>query len=382
MTGAASNMMRTGMLTGPATAAARGKGALLLLALAPLLSHAAEPDVPSQPMYAFNGFGTLGMVHSSERGADFVFTNLQPLGTGRSHDWSADVDSRFGLQLTGNFSPQLSAVLQVVSEYRWDGTYTPYVNWANLKYALTPDFSVRVGRIALASFLASDSRKVGYSNVTAWPPTEVYRLLPLEDSDGIDVVYRLHSGDVTNSTTLLYGKSTLTNTRGIDVHSTGVAGLFNTLQRGALTLHASYQVRDVDNQNPPLGRFMSFGSSYDPGDWFVAAEWVKAINFNATGLKVVRAGWYVNGGWRIGDFTPYATVSELRPLTDTGVAAVAQRTYAGGMRWDLVRNCDLKLQWDQIHLGANSYGTLQNIAPGTPPGGRVNIISLQADFIF
>ena len=356
--------------------------AALLLACCMASARADNPADPVQPMYALNGFGTLGMAHSSERGADYVFDNLQPNGAGRTHDWSPDVDSRLGLQLTANFTPQLSAVLQVVTEYRWDDTYTPFVNWANLKYAFTPDFSVRVGRIALASFLASDSRKIGYSNVMARPPIEVYRLLALKDSDGVDAVYRFHSGDVSDSVTVLYGQKTVTNVHAVNVHSTGVAGVFDTLEYGALTLHAAYQVRDVDNQNPPLGRFMSLGAGYDPGPWFASAEWVKAINFDGKGVKAVRAAWYINGGWRIGDFAPYATVSDLRPLTDTGAAPIAQRTYAAGVRWDFARNLDFKLQWDQIHLGANSYGTLQNIAPGTPPGGRVNVASVLVDFIF
>ncbi len=357
-----------------------------LLTLSMLLSCAAaqaqDTATPAQPFYAINGFGTLGMARSSERGADFVFDNLQPSGAGRSHEWSSDVDSRLGLQLTTNFTPQLSAVVQVVSEYRSDGTYTPIFNWANVKYAFTPDFSVRIGRIALASFLASDSRKIGFSNITARPPTEVYRLLALRDSDGIDAAYRSHIGDLSNSVTVLYGKRTVTNTRGIDVHSTGVAGIFDTLERGPLTLHAAYQVRDVDNQNPPLGRFMSLGASYDPGPWFASAEWVKAINFNATGLKIIRAAAYVNGGVRMGNFAPYITVSELRPLTETPPPPVAQHTYAAGVRWDVARNVDLKLQWDQIRLGHNSFGTLQNVTPGMRPGGHVNIASLLLDFIF
>lgn len=354
----------------------------VLFLLACAAARADDATAPAQPMYAINGFGTVGMARSSERGADFVFDNLQPRGAGRSHEWSSDVDSRLGLQLTTNFTPQLSAVVQVVSEYRADGTYTPVFNWANVKYDVTPDFSVRVGRIALASFLASDSRKIGFGNITARPPTEVYRLLALRDSDGVDAVYRFRSGDYTNSVTVLYGKKTVTNTRGVDVHSTGVAGIFDTLEHGPLTLHAAYQVRDVDNQNPPLGRFMSLGASYDPGEWFASAEWAKAINFNATGLKVVRSAWYINGGVRLGNFAPYITVSELRPMTETPPPPVAQRTYAAGVRWDVARNIDLKLQLDRIHLGAHSYGTLQNIAPGTKPGGRVNITSLLADFLF
>lgn len=355
--------------------------ALAFAAMALCASRCLAVDT-GQPAFSFNGFGTLSFAHSSENRGDYTFDNLQPNGVGRSRNWSPDVDSRIGGQVTANVNSELSAVLQIVSEYRWNDTYTPFVNWANIKYAFTPDFSVRFGRIALASFLASDSRKVGYSNPTGRPPIEVYRLLALNNSDGVDAVYRFHVGDATNSTTLLYGKKTVTNTRGIDVHSTGVKGIFDTLEYGSATLHAAYQERNVDNQAPPLGKFMSLGASYDPGKWFASGEWVKVINFDGKGLKVIRAGWYVNGGVRIGAFTPFVTFSELRPLTDTGVTPAAQRTAATGVRWDFMRNVDLKLQYDHINLGEGSYGTLQNVLPGTPTGGKVNIVSVFVDFVF
>ncbi|NRR30353.1 hypothetical protein HSX11_09135 [Oxalobacteraceae bacterium] len=355
---------------------------VLVLAMAAPPARAAAPEDPVRPLLAINGFGTLGAVHSSESRGDFVFDNLQPKGAGRNRDWSADVDSRLGVQLTANFTPHWSAVLQLVSEYRSDNTFTPIVNWANVKYAFSPDFSVRVGRIALASFLASDSRKIGYSNITARPPTEVYRLLALRDSDGVDMAYRSHFGDISNTVTLLYGKRTVTNTRGIDVHSTAVRGIFDRLERGALTLHAAYQERHVDNQNPPLGKFMSLGASFDPGPWFSSAEWVKAVNYDGNGIKAIRAAWYVTAGARFDVFAPYLTVAELRPLSVTASAPVAQHSYAAGVRWDLARNIDLKLQLDQLHLGDNSYGTLQNVVAGTPRGGRVTLVSVVADFIF
>lgn len=353
-----------------------------LLALAPWSARADSPAAPAQPLWAINGFGTLGAIHSSESRGDFVFDNLQPQGVGRSHDWSVDVDSRAGVQLTANLTPQWSAVLQVVSEYRWDNSYAPTVNWANVKYAFTPDLSVRVGRIALAAFLASDSRKIGYSNITARPPAEVYRLQVLRDSDGVDLSYRTRFGDVGNTVTLLYGQRTVTNTRGVDVHSTGVRGLFDTVERGALTLHLAAIARHVDNQNPPLGKFLSLGAGYDPGPWFASAEWVKAINFDANGVKAIRAAWYLTAGWRVDAFAPYVTVAELRPLTATASAPVAQHSYAAGVRWDVARNLDLKLQLDQLRAGDNSYGTLQNVAAGTPRGGRVRLLSVVADFVF
>lgn len=364
--------------------------AVLVTAMASLAT-AAEPsdpadsgniNTPTQPMFSLNGFGTVEQAHSSARYGDYAFDNLQPLGIGRSRNWSGDADSRIGIQLTSNITPQLSGVLQIVSEYRWNDTYSPFVNWANLKYAFTPDFSVRVGRIALASFLASDSRKIGFSNITARPPVEVYSLLALKTSDGIDAVYRTHFDDITDSTTILYGKATVTNVRGVDIHSTDVWGIFNTLEYGATTLHAAYQERNVDNQNPPLGKFMSVGFNYDPGNWFASGEWVKAINFNANKLKIPRVAWDLSGGRRFGDFAPYITISALCPEVNTGMIPIAQRSYSTGIRWDFMRNTDLKLQLDHVRLGEGSYGTLLNVAPGSPKGGQFNVVSLVADFIF
>ena len=37
-------------------------------------------------------------------------------GAGYTHRWSADVDSLIGAQLTATFSPQICAVVQLVSE--------------------------------------------------------------------------------------------------------------------------------------------------------------------------------------------------------------------------------------------------------------------------
>ncbi|MQA38548.1 porin [Rugamonas aquatica] len=348
-----------------------------------LPARAAEPPSdPVQPMWSVNGFGTVGLAHSDQHAGDYVFDNLQPSGSGRNRQWTGDVDSRLGLQLTANFTPQLSGVVQVVSEYRSNNRYQPFISWANLKYAMTPDLSVRVGRIGLASFMASDSRRVGYSNMTARPPIEVYRLLALKESDGVDASYRTHFGGFSNTTSILYGKRTVTNTRGVDVHSTAVMGVFDTLERGPLVLHAAYQQRDVDNQNPPRGRFMSLGAAWDPGPWFVSGEWVRVGNYDGKGVKAIREAWYVNGGMRFGTLAPYVTLSELRPLTDTGNIPVAQRTYAAGLRWDAARNVDFKLQWDQLHLGSASYGTLQNVVAGAPRGGHVNVVSVLADFLY
>ena len=68
------------------------------------------------PIWTFGGFGSLGVVHSSERQADYSANVVNPGGAGYSDRWSMSVDSRLGAQLGLTFDPQWSAVLQVIAE--------------------------------------------------------------------------------------------------------------------------------------------------------------------------------------------------------------------------------------------------------------------------
>ena len=112
----------------------------------------ADDPVSTPPKFVFSGFGTLGVVHSSEDQADFTSTFFKPNGAGYSHAWSGAVDSLLAVQVVAKPTAKLSAVVQVISEQRYDGTYWPHVEWANVKYQFTPDFSVRVGRTVLPAF--------------------------------------------------------------------------------------------------------------------------------------------------------------------------------------------------------------------------------------
>src|ERR1700723_456723 len=129
---------------------------LVAMLVSPLGAYAASDDTgPS--IFSFSAFGTLGVVHSSEDRADFAASPLAPDGAGFSEAWSPNIDSRLGAQVITHFTPQLTAMLQVLSEQNYDKTYKPHVEWANIAYQLTPDLTVRVGRIVLPTFLLSDT---------------------------------------------------------------------------------------------------------------------------------------------------------------------------------------------------------------------------------
>ena len=68
-------------------------GALALLTLA---APARAQDAGDE-FLKFSGFGTLGVVSSSEKNAEFVSTALQPDGAGFSRNPAYSPDKKFGL---------------------------------------------------------------------------------------------------------------------------------------------------------------------------------------------------------------------------------------------------------------------------------------------
>lgn len=390
--------------------------------------HAAEPDAP---MFSFSGFGTVGLTYSSEDQADFTSSIFKPNGAGYTHEWSADVDSRLAAQVTGNFTPKLSAILQVISEQNSENKYTPAVEWANIRYAFTPDFSIRAGRIVLPTFMVSDFRKVGYANPWVRPSVEVYNLMPITNNDGVDASYRLRLGEITNTVQVSYG-NTKAEILDLETEAQDQWGIFNTAEYGPLTIHLAYYqssfsieslrpffdayrqfgaegmaIADKYECNGKRARLTGLGGSYDPGNWFLMGEWAKRESNCFVGGNTA---WYISSGYRFGKFTPYVTYAQTKADTNTSDpgltvsalppflagaatalnsglnAALAtspvQKTISVGGRWDFRTNADLKLQYDHTRLGEGSAGTLINLQPGFQTGGEFGVFSAVIDFVF
>ena len=404
----------------------------LLLALA-TAGLAGVVQAQTAPELKFSGFGTVSATHSSERNADFVGTIFQPNGAGATRAWALGVDSKLGAQLDAKFSDQWSAVVQVVSQHNYDNSYAPKIEWANLKYQPTPELSLRVGRIAAPSFLVSDSRFVGYAQPWVRPPVEVYGVIPITSNDGVDLSYRKQFGSVTNTLQAYYGAATARLESG-QVKSKAGWGINDAVQMGDLTLRAGYSANKLDLDLPAVntlvGGIASFGAfpapigpqatalaqkystrgmkvgafslaaSYDPGQWFAMAEFV---DFRGAGILADSRSWYVTGGYRFGQFTPYATYAKTRskvsneagisvppaaPLNAGLNAALnnqfngTQDTVTAGVRWDFVKNTALKLQYDHVNLGSGSAGRLAHPLPALARGGSFNLFSVALDFVF
>jgi len=409
--------------------------AVLSLAFASVAAPPAKAD--DRPLFSFSGYGTIGAAHSSNDQADYLVDEFKPNGPGHTRRWSADVDTRLGLQGLAQFTPQLSAVVQVITQQRYDDTYRPEVEWANVKYQATPDFSVRAGRVVLPIYMVTDSRRVGYANPWVRPPVEVYSMVPVTHVDGIDANYRALVGDTTArlEVTVAQSDSHFPGASGFTpgvAKARGIFALVGTVERGFATFRANWGRADltIDSFGPfadafrqfgPVGEdivnrysvdrrnvdFIGLGATYDPGRWFVTGEWAKFDTHSILGDK---SAWYVSGGHRFGKWTPYLTYAAIKAdsrTSDPGLplaglppqaAATAafldqtlnqtlglipqQHTASIGVRWDFARSAALKLQLDEVRVDSGSRGTFGNFQPGFAPGSSARIFSAVVDFVF
>ena len=354
----------------------------------------AEAAGTDQPMFTFGGFGSLGVSHSSMRLGDYTLDSSIPKGAGLSEDWSTTNDTRIAGHLAAQFTPKISAVLQVDSEFHSGNSYQPEVEWANVKYAFTPDAYIRVGRISLPTFLDSDNRDVGYTYVWIHPPIELYRQLAIAHSDGVDAMYRVDIGEVGNTIkAIIYGENTIERATSKSI-SKDMWGIFDTIEYGQTTTHVGYQERLSASQNLQTGvtgawvrnSDLSVGVNYDPGDWFAMSEWIqRKSTTNITAM-------YVSGGYRVKKFTPYLTYSQnsqgyflpgFPPPSPEGIrlANRSQSTVSLGMRWDFMKDTDFKFQYDQVQLSDNSNGFLANVQSNVY-GAKFHVISAVVDFVF
>jgi len=155
--------------------------------------HAVAADY-LDPRLTVRGFGTLGMTYNDAADAEFIRDINQPDGPAR--EWSPDVDSRLGLQLSWRFNQQLDMVVQGVSRYNHAGSYDPKLTWAYLRYAPDAGTQFRLGRVVLNQYMLADSGDVGYSYLWVRPPVDYYGIRHLTHIDGGDLTltYPLGAG--------------------------------------------------------------------------------------------------------------------------------------------------------------------------------------------
>lgn len=377
--------------------------------------------------FKFSGFGTLSVAQSSEDKADFTTSFSQPKGPGFTRRTDVGLDSRLGLQGDVRLGESFSAVAQVISERRYDDTFTPYVNMAHVKYRALPGLAFRAGRIPYSAYLISDYQKVGFATPWARPPVEVYQFNPVTFVDGIDLTWQANAGAVALSGQVLGGATSVkvptsageATFKGKSLGAASLAAAVGsaTFRAFYLQMKGTFDSPALDAPGGPYGllrtlppafggnpaladqyqiksdrfTYVSLGANYDPGDWFLMAEATRTGG-DENQLLHATAG-YVTGGYRFGAWTPYLTAgwkttdsptTSPNPIVNAILAGQdhAQSSVAAGLRWDFYKNLALKAQVDRVKNARGSYGALINIQPGFKTGESYTLATLCLDFVF
>jgi hypothetical protein len=395
---------------------------LLALLIATGQVYAGETELAER--VKFSGFGTLAAVRTDTDKAEFATTINPTRGAGKSVNFSND--SKLGVQADIKLSQDLSAVVQLVSLRNGYDNNDPRVEIALLKYDVSSNFTVRAGRIPLAAYMVSDYRNVGYAQTWVRPPVEVYNTLPFPVITGVDALYRTKLGDASLSLQPLLGDATWiafggkgTNrvvagmnatyekddwqVRGIyfyapfDFHSDFVSFFYNSLYASKNEqLITAGRARDPQ----PYGdaHFYGLSTTYDDGIWLAQAETVFAKTFSI--FPGYRSA-FATVARRYGNLMPYATFSAsfkqdrgnsakfpagaqydfYRQVVDGFGSGQKQKTVGVGLKWNFMKNMDLKVQLDHTMTKQGSANMFVNAAPDFS-GRSVNIYSTALDFVF
>jgi hypothetical protein len=393
---------------------------------------AMQAQAQNGPAITISGFGTAALTASDTDDAEFIRPN-QVSGVRKSP--RTGVDSNFGIQGTAKFSDMISVTVQGLVHKNVTDNYGAEMPWAFVKFKLSDDWNLRLGRTTLPIYFISDYRNVGYANTMIRPPAEVYRQVNGGGSDGADLQWQHTYGDSTVTVMGSIGKSRIPAANGTAVTFQPVTDLLVQVENGPFMVRlgrAQATFSLVDIPGTPLatllrsvpapflpafsaaadqvqttdvkGTFTSAGMSMDWNNFIILSEY--AMRRTDTRLVGDTNSWYAMFGYRYGKFTPYyyhgdtsqVSIRDFAGLPTTGPAQLApllalaagangaikfaeQSADAVGIRWDFSKSAALKVQVDRVKpKGSAPYSFVHITNPAY--AGPITVYAAGIDFVF
>lgn len=371
--------------------------------------------------WSFSGFATLGLVSTRADHARFVRVGVS---SGDERNPGAGVDSVLGLQGNLRIGEHNAAMLQVQTRETPLGNYRPHFALAFISHQLSPEWTVRGGRMRLPFFMVSDSIHINYSHPWVRPPVEVYGLNPFSDLDGVDFLYRTAVRGTDIEIHPYAGSSRIEVLGGGDARLRRLVGVNLSMTHGEWTLSTGHAIarlavhRDSPSLNALLDRpptippelrarlsgdnthatFSSIGFQWDNRDWLLSGELARTT---AGRYNNSAHGWTLTAGRHFGALMPYLTLSRSRqdkPIFDADLAGrdprlaflnrsrnQAQHSVTAGLRWDFAASAALKAEFTRSHTDPDAWGSF--FAVGAPFSARmgdrrVHMLSLSIDVVF
>jgi hypothetical protein len=363
-----------------------------------------------------NGFASFGLVQSDNEGS---------YHRGMTDEPNFRRYTKAGVQMTFNIDNRTSVITQLVS--KGENDFDTRADWLYLKHSFGNGLTVKAGRLRKPNYLLSEFFDVGYAMPWTQPPVEVYGVLETSANyEAVDLTYDFEIGDWSAYTQVQYGRSITT-----DIISKNLLAFNFSMNNGDLTLRAGYSQADagivsgstsdtqVSGINTAIastniagdsaslggtnkGTFFGLAAMYDDGQMVLISEY---NSLTVDSILADQDGYYVMGGYRIGQWMPYLTVAHEEttddsdrvatsipgfPGTDAQEAAtlttingaltalnVEQDRTALGVRYDWKPGVAVKIQYDMVDVG-DTAGEFDE----TPAEDTANILSITIDTVF
>ena len=347
----------------------------------------------------FSGFATFGMQYFSN-----VSDNVELEDRGKR--LSTTAATLLGVQMEFEIAKRTDFIFQVKAYDYGDNTVE--AEWAYLNHQFNDHWQLRLGAMRMPFFMLSEYLNVGYAQLWANTPVEVYGGTIDLTFTGANVGYHLDL-DHSSHTWQAYGGShysTDVDPFIADLSVDDMLGLRYDVLWQQWRLGLSYTQGNVNaslkspmpNVYPvppqavlPLGsdgRFYAAGLFYE-GEAF---SWLSEIvRQEVKGPYSDEQAWYSSISYRIGDWTPYSYYGALETVDDGDrdgslglVKGYMQRSAAAGLRYDFYANFALKAE--VIHILDESYSDRvqrPNLSQGDAHAGKHgNFYTLKLDMVF
>jgi hypothetical protein len=302
--------------------------------------------------------------------------------------WSAEPESRIGVQGTATFTPELSATAQVVG--RAVTNPVAQLEWAYLTWAPTPEWSFQFGRKRLPLYFYSDFQDIGFAYPWVRVPPDVYGW-DVVNYNGASATWRRNIG-AWSLRSSVFGGSETSRKNGYsrilydelkDVKWSGIAGADLEVSRDWFTGRLVYVRADYEQIDRATGTpdVQPSGATRGMHDAYGAAVNIDYRNmllrteysiFDRGRYAYKAVSWLVSAGYRFGDFTPMLTLTDYAESTRFPDDYETSRwsTASVSLRYDLGSSSAVKVQLDRLR---------DRRAPFV---GNATLLSLSYDFVF
>ena len=289
----------------------------------------------------------------------------------------------FGLQLEVDATDDLSFAVQgVLTRSAQDEDYLPNLEWAYLAYDFGSDFNLKIGRMKVPFLKGIELRYIGYSRLWTRPQIPSSGLNGFDEYDGADLLYNTYAGDFDLEFELSAGVANHTKESIEDNYLVLLAAQVD-YDRSWIRAAIGYNNYNLPRMKNNDMAFASIETEINLDNFVFNAGYTYTYTDIIPNDRLL----YTSLGYHFGDFTPYilynrkslyfpTTPPPPRPGAAPKPASIElEQDHSVGLRYDIIENVDLKLQYNYKTLAApSSLKALEN--------DNVNIYTFAIDWVF